>query len=139
MGVLVENLFCGRGLKFSTLRDCNSKTTYHLLSYSFPLSMRKRKRNGTDEVRQPNGTDEASFCKDEFSFTLIETLTNFSHNSLKEQCCSGKDVLAILTAGFLKTTRVLKCFRTAYKMKMAAINFLAQLLGSPLSCSLYYP
>ena len=43
----------------------------------------------------------------------------------------------VLSAGFLKTTKVLECFRTVYKTK-TAIYFLARLLGSPRPCSWYY-
>ena len=53
--------------------------------------------------------------------------TNFNHDSLKAEFCSGEDVWAFLLAGFLKTTKVMECFR---KMK-TAIYFLARLLGSP--------
>ena len=69
------------------------------------------------------------------NFALVEAPTNFNYNSLKAECCSGENVLAVLSAGFLKTTKVLECFRTVYKIKTAAINFLARLLGSPRSCS----
>ena len=48
---------------------------------------------------------------------LVEAPTNFKYNSLKAECCSGEDVLAVPYAGFLKTTKVLECFRTVYKMK----------------------
>ena len=34
----------------------------------------------------------ASFCKDEFSF---EAPMNFNYNSLKAECCSGEDILAV--------------------------------------------
>ena len=69
--------------------------------------------SGQKLVRKRNGADEASFCEDEFSFALVEPPTNFNYNSLKVECCSGEDVLAILSAGFLKTTKVLECFRTS--------------------------
>ena len=59
---------------------------------------------------------------------------NFNYNSLKAECFSGEDVLAVLSTGFLKNTKVLECFRTVYKMKMA-IYFLTPLFGSPRSCS----
>ena len=51
---------------------------------------------------------------------LVETPTNFNYNSLKAECCSDEDVLAVLSADFLKTTKVLECLeclRTFYKMK----------------------
>ena len=35
---------------------------------------------------------------------------NFKYNSLKAECCSGEDVLAVLSVGILKTTKVLECF-----------------------------
>ena len=58
---------------------------------------------------------------------LVEAPTNFNHNSLKAECCSGEDVLAFKfsqqSAGFLKTSKVLDGFRTVYKMK-TAIYFL---------------
>ena len=69
------------------------------------------------------------FCEDEFSVALVEAPTNFNYNSLKVECCSGEDVLAVLLAGFLKTIKVLECFRTVYNMKTATY-FLARLLGS---------
>ena len=37
------------------------------------------------------GADEESFCEDEFSFVLVEAQTNFNHNSLRAECCSGED------------------------------------------------
>ena len=43
----------------------------------------------------------------EFSFVFVETPTNFNYNSLKAECCSGEDVLAVFSAGFLKTTKVM--------------------------------
>ena len=46
-------------------------------------------------VRKPNGSDEVSFCADEFSFVLVEGATNFSCNSLKAEGCSGEYVLAV--------------------------------------------
>ena len=61
------------------------------------------------------GAEEANYCKDDFSFVLVEAPTNFNCNSLKVQFCSGEDVLAVLSAGFLKitkTTKVLECFRS---------------------------
>ena len=45
-----------------------------------------------EAVRKPNGSYEASFCEDGFSF---EALMNFNYNSLKAECCSGEDVLAV--------------------------------------------
>ena len=83
--------------------------------------------SGQKLVRKPNGANEASFCEDEFSFVLIEAPTNFNYNSLKAECCSGEDVLVVLSAGFLKTTKVSECFKTVYKMK-TAISFLAHSL-----------
>ena len=50
-------------------------------------------------VRKLNGADEASFCNDKFSFVLDEAPTNFNYNSLKAECCSGEDVLVVLSAG----------------------------------------
>ena len=50
----------------------------------------------------------------EFSFALVEAPTNFKYNSLKAECCSGEDVLAVLSAGFLKTTKVFECFRLLF-------------------------
>ena len=67
--------------------------------------------SGQKLVRKPNGSDEASFCEDEFqefSFVLVEAPTNFNYNSLKAECCPGEDVLAVR---FLKTAKVLECFR----------------------------
>ena len=61
----------------------------------------------------------------EVFFCIIEAPMIFNYNSLQAQCCSGEDVLTVLSAGFLKTTNVLECLRTAYKIKTAAINFLA--------------
>ena len=51
--------------------------------------------SGQKLVRKRNGADEASFCEDEFSFALVEAPTNFNYYSLKVQCCSGEDVLAV--------------------------------------------
>ena len=50
-----------------------------------------------------------------FSFALVEAPTIFNYNSLQVQCCSGEDVLTVLSAGFLKTTNILEFFRAAYK------------------------
>ena len=92
-------------------------------------------------IFQPEAGQKTQWCRrsefseDAFSF---EAPTNFNYNSLKAEYCSGEDVLAVLSAGFLKTTKVLERFRTVYKMK-TAIYFLTRLLGSPRSCSLYYP
>ena len=69
----------------------------------------------------------ASFCEDEFSFASVEAPTNFNYNSPKADCCWG-DVLPVLLAGFMKTTKVWECFRTVYKMR-TAIYFPARLFG----------
>ena len=66
---------------------------------------------------------------------LDEAPMNFNYNYRKAECCSSVDVLGVVSAGFLKTTKVLECFTTVYKMKTVAINFLVRLLGSPRSCS----
>ena len=49
---------------------------------------------------------------DDFSFVSVEAPKSFNYNSLKAECWSSEDVLAVLSAGFLKTTKVLECFRT---------------------------
>ena len=74
---------------------------------------------GQKLARKPNGADEESFYEDEFVSVLVEAPANFSYNSLKSGCCSGEDVLAVLSAGFLKTTKIIECFRTVYKMNTA--------------------
>ena len=71
---------------------------------------------GQKLARKPNGADEESFYEDEFVFVLVEAPTNFSYNSLKSGCCSGE---AVLSAGFLKTTKMFECFKTVYKMNTA--------------------
>ena len=48
--------------------------------------------SGQKLVRKLNGSDKASFWEDEFSF---EAPTNFNYNSLKAECLSGEDVLAV--------------------------------------------
>ena len=53
------------------------------------------KTSGQKLVRKPNGSDEASFCEDEFSFVFVEAPTNFSYKSLKAEGCSGEHVLAV--------------------------------------------
>ena len=68
-----------------------------------------------------------------FNFVLVEAPTNFNFNSLKADCCSAESVSAVRSAGFLKTSKVLECFRTVYKIE-TVIYFLARLLGSPRSC-----
>ena len=35
---------------------------------------------------------------------VVEAPLNFTYHSLKVECCSGEDVLAVLSADFLKTT-----------------------------------
>ena len=42
------------------------------------------------------------FSEDDFSSALVEAPTNFKHNSLKTECCSGEDVLAVLPTAFWK-------------------------------------
>ena len=51
--------------------------------------------SGQKLVRMPNGSEEASFCEDKFSFVLVEAPTNLNYNFLKAECCSGEDVLAV--------------------------------------------
>ena len=52
------------------------------------------------------------FSEDDLSSAFVEAPTNFKFNSLKTECCSGENVLAVLP-------KVLECFRTVYKMKTA--------------------
>ena len=91
-----------------------------------------------EAVRKPNGSDEASFCEDEFSF---EALMNFNYNSLKAECCSGEDVLAIKFSQRVswKPQRCWNVSELFTKTKTVKIYFVALLLGSPRSCSWYYP
>ena len=51
--------------------------------------------SGQKLVRKLNGSNEASFCEDKFSFVFVEAPTNFSYNSLKAEGCSDEDVLAV--------------------------------------------
>ena len=57
------------------------------------------KTSGQKLVRKPNGADKMSFCKDEFSFVLVKAPTKFNYNSLKAECFSSEDVLAVFSAG----------------------------------------
>ena len=52
-----------------------------------------------EACQKPNGADKASFCKDKFSFVLDEAPTNFNYNFQKAECCSGEDLLVIISAG----------------------------------------
>ena len=56
-------------------------------------------------VRKLNGADEASFCNDKFSFVSDEASTYFNYNSLKAECCSGEDVLVVISAGSVLENR----------------------------------
>ena len=114
--------------------DWSRNNTYGLLSSDYSVAVIFQRDFGPEAVQKTAWCRRSEFFRGRVSFVLVEASTNFNYNFLKVECCSGEYVLVVLSAGFLKSTKVLECFRTVYKMK-TEIYFLARLLDGPRSCS----
>ena len=51
------------------------------------------------------------FSEDDFSSALVEAPTNFNYNSLKTECCSGENVLAVLPTAFWRNHKGVGMFQ----------------------------
>ena len=51
------------------------------------------------------------FSEDDFSSALVEAATNFKYNSLKTECRSGENVLAVLPAAFWRNQKGVGMFQ----------------------------
>ena len=51
------------------------------------------------------------FSEDDFSSALVEAPTNFKYNSLKTECCSGENVLAVLSTAFWRNHKGVGMFQ----------------------------
>ena len=94
---------------FSDWLRNNTKICCLLISchISIRLLARSWSENGMVQKKQVYARTSFFFCLSWSS----RLRSNFNYNSLKAECCSGENALAFLSAGFLKTTKVLECHK----------------------------
>ena len=56
------------------------------------------------------------FSDDDFSSALVEAPTNFKYNSLKTECCSGENVLAVLPTAFWRNHKGVGMFQNCLRL-----------------------
>ena len=68
--------------------------------------------------------------EDDFSSALVEAPTNFKYNSLKTECCSGENVLAVLLTAFWRNHKGVGMFQNCLQNENGDI-FPRSTLGKP--------